>query len=380
MINRPLAEITEQDLLSLVHHGIHEGRTLDYKVALPAQGDTSEFVADVTSFANTDGGDIVYGMNEIGGAASDLIGIQVANLDDERLRLENACRDLTEPRVNGMSLRFVALGNGRHALIVRVARSWNGPHRNNKNRNFFARNSAGKYPLDVNELRQHFLASASLSNRLAEFRGQRIQKINAGRTSVTLNEVDSAVLLIHVVPVGTFLAGETVSVDKKLGRLQQLRPPGLQGAAGGCRVNFDGAVVFAGTEARSRAYVQFFRSGPLEYAASFKKGENGERRIHAKTLENFVGASVLDALDLYKELEATGPYAVMVSLTRCQEYTLIASEESFGGPALTLPGITTPPILIESTDSAITTTTLVGTFEIVWNSFGLTRPLGFNPQ
>ena len=50
-------------------------------------------------------------------------------------------------------------------------------------------------------------------------------------------------------------------------------------------MNFDGAVVFAGTEAQSRAYVQFFRNGPLEYTASFRKGENGERHIHAKTLE-----------------------------------------------------------------------------------------------
>ena len=150
----------------------------------------------------------MYGMDEVGGAATNLVGVQVANLDDERLRLENACRDLTEPRVSGMGLRFVALANGRYALIVRAARSWNGPHRNNRSRNFYARNSAGKYPLDVNELRQHFLASASLSDRLADFRGRRIQKVNGGRTAVTLDADDSAILLIHIVPVGMFLAGE----------------------------------------------------------------------------------------------------------------------------------------------------------------------------
>ena len=75
----------------------------------------------------------------------------------------------------------------------------------------------------------------------------------------------------------------------------------------------------------------------------------------------------MDALNLYREIEATRTSisAVMVSLTRCQDYKLIAPEEAFGGPALSLPGITTPPILIESVDTAITTTIFLGTFEIV---------------
>jgi predicted HTH transcriptional regulator len=66
MIPKPLAEITESDLLGLITNGIAESRTLDYKRSLPGNSDADkkEFLADVSSFANTAGGDLVFGIDE----------------------------------------------------------------------------------------------------------------------------------------------------------------------------------------------------------------------------------------------------------------------------------------------------------------------------
>jgi len=69
MILKLLNAITEEDLQSLITNGVAEGRTIDYKRDLPgnSDGDKKEFLADVSSFANTGGGDLVFGMDEAGG-------------------------------------------------------------------------------------------------------------------------------------------------------------------------------------------------------------------------------------------------------------------------------------------------------------------------
>ncbi len=66
MILRAVNDITENDLLALISDGVAEGRSIDYKRELPgnSDGDKKEFLADASSFANTEGGDLVFGMLE----------------------------------------------------------------------------------------------------------------------------------------------------------------------------------------------------------------------------------------------------------------------------------------------------------------------------
>lgn len=64
MIAKRLSEIEKSDLDALVTNGVSEGKTLDYKLSLPgpSDDDKKEFLADVSSFANAGGGDIVFGI------------------------------------------------------------------------------------------------------------------------------------------------------------------------------------------------------------------------------------------------------------------------------------------------------------------------------
>jgi predicted HTH transcriptional regulator len=66
MIPKPLDHITEADLQALISDAVPEGRTIEYKRALPgnSDGEKKEFLADISSFANTSGGDLIYGMDE----------------------------------------------------------------------------------------------------------------------------------------------------------------------------------------------------------------------------------------------------------------------------------------------------------------------------
>ena len=64
MINVPLEQIDKAVIEEFIANQVQEGKTLEYKEKLPrgAEGDIKEFLADVSSFGNASGGDIIYGI------------------------------------------------------------------------------------------------------------------------------------------------------------------------------------------------------------------------------------------------------------------------------------------------------------------------------
>lgn len=63
LFGKPLLSLLEADLLALVQDQAFEDKHLEYKLTLPggSNDDKKEFLADVSSFANADGGIILYG-------------------------------------------------------------------------------------------------------------------------------------------------------------------------------------------------------------------------------------------------------------------------------------------------------------------------------
>ena len=74
MIPKNINDILGDDLTALITNGVAEGRTIDYNRDLPgnADADKKEFLADVSSLANTVGGDLVFGMDEEQGIPMDI--------------------------------------------------------------------------------------------------------------------------------------------------------------------------------------------------------------------------------------------------------------------------------------------------------------------
>lgn len=204
MIPRPLNDIAEADIEQLKAAGIQEGKFVEFKKDLPGAKDEDkrEFLADVSSFANTDGGEIIYGVEEDQGVITNIIGVTCADFDAEKLRLENLVRDGIAPRI-AIGLGIVACQAGK-LLVVRIEKSWIGPHRVvfRGHDKFYARTSAGKFPLDVSQLRTAFLQSATLSEEINGFRLDRLIDVSNDRAQVSL--IQTATLMLHVVPFGAF--------------------------------------------------------------------------------------------------------------------------------------------------------------------------------
>jgi len=64
MIQKQIDAISKSDIDELIANSDNESKTLEHKQELPGNSDKDkkEFLADVSSFANASGGDILYGV------------------------------------------------------------------------------------------------------------------------------------------------------------------------------------------------------------------------------------------------------------------------------------------------------------------------------
>jgi hypothetical protein len=243
LMSVPIDSITADDLRDLIEDQVMELRVIDYKQELPGRSDEDkrEFLRDVCSFANTAGGDLIYGITESGGTPRALLGVDAdTNVDAEISRLESLIRTGIEPRIPGIQHQPVRLENGKHALVLRVPRSFARPHVvTYKNYwKFYARNSNGKYQMDVGEVRRAFVLSESVADRIRAFRADRLERIGSGETPVPIEGTGRVVL--HMAPISAFDSPTSIFA------LDTERPPLNEGAlrpiigAGSPRYNFDG--------------------------------------------------------------------------------------------------------------------------------------------
>ena len=188
MIGKNIDQITEEDLQALKDNSVSEGKTIEYKQLLPSKSDSGkkEFLADVSSFANASGGDLIFGIatDKKTGTPKSVEGLSIESVDREISRLGNMMRDGIEPRILSVGIQPIPLKNSKVALVIRIPKSWISPHRVSYRGHdkFYSRSSNGKYPLDVAELRIAFNLSETITERIRDFRQDRISKIFANET------------------------------------------------------------------------------------------------------------------------------------------------------------------------------------------------------
>ena len=211
--SKPLDEITETDLQKLVEDHLEENRQLEYKRELPgtADSDKREFVRDVVSFVKSAGGHIAFGIAESNGVPTGLAPISEQRIDGEKQRLESIIRTSIEPTIQGLKIGSVKLGSGC-ALVIEIPRALFGPHMSKNRRAFIGRTPAGKFDLDVNEVRAAFVGAEAASVRLRDFRADRTANIQNGNALWPL--CSSRVVVIHLVPLASFASGYKCEIDK----------------------------------------------------------------------------------------------------------------------------------------------------------------------
>ncbi|HHT7061373.1 TPA: AlbA family DNA-binding domain-containing protein [Bacillus cereus] len=203
MIHKKFAEITLGDIIKLQTDGIEEGKTIDYKLQLHLKDKSArkEFARDVTSFANTEGGDLIIGVSEEKGAITEILGIEVSDKDALRLDIENLLRTSIEPQLPNVEIDFYSIEE-RFVLHIHVSKSYNGPHIVNGTK-FVARNSGGKYELDYTEIKQRFTSSKGIENEMESYHFERLMKIK--RDDGYWETGDGAAIVMHIMPIQSFI-------------------------------------------------------------------------------------------------------------------------------------------------------------------------------
>lgn len=362
--NKELDSIDEDYLQSLIDNKVLERKTLEYKEVLSGNSDAEkrEFLADVSSFANAAGGDLIFGIKEVKGVPTELCGLTIANVDDKKLRLENIIRNGIKPRIPGISIREIPLQSSKVVIIIRIPRSWVLPHMvtfKNLSR-FYSRNSTGKYQLDVPEIRALFALSETTTERIRNFRRGRLSNIVSGETPVALIK-DRPKVILHIIPFGAF--DPSVKFDISI----------LPKRGERFGYNFDGLLKYeAFFQSLADTYLQIFRNGIIESVRVYDF-----EQIPSELYERELLRDLSDYLLLQKRLGIEPPLFIMLSLLDVKGYTMAITRGKTA--AIDRDALPVPEIMIENIDCD-PAEVMRPLFDTVWNAAGWPRSMNYNEK
>jgi hypothetical protein len=364
-----------------------ESQTLEFKRDLPGSMDKDkhELCKDVAGLANSDGGDLIYGIDEKGGAAGAICPATGEPADAAIRRLGQVLDAGIEPRVQGLRLRAVDVPGG-YALVVRVPGSFDGPHcvRANNNRRFVIRNGTGVVDMSFDQIRGAFGRTASLAEKASAFIAERRDRIAVGHTPVAL--LPGPQLALHLVPMAGQAGRRSVDV-------RAVHSTGFTsfvgqdwgGASSG--LNLDGVYVYPGGAHSDGhyGYNQIFRTGALE-GVTLIGGEvelspgKKELAVFALEMSRFVHRWTTRFLASANDWGFAGPALLGIAVLNVQGYSLGigAMFDPFSRAAADRPHLAPPDAWIEDVEVAKVDDLIRPLLDTLWQGFGEDRCLDFD--
>ena len=394
LANKAFNDLNEQDLLDLITLGVPESRSIEYKLQIPgnSDGEKKEFLADISSFANSSGGFLVYGVDESQGLPTSLPGIAGIDTDREILRLESIIQSGLAPRIPGLFIRSILLSNGAAAILIKVAKSWASPHMVTLGgtSRFYSRNSAGKYQLDVYEIRSAVLATEALSNRIKDFCLDRVNKVIVGDTPVPLP--DGAKVILHLIPINYFLSSHPINLafaEENYYRLSNLSSPNYSSPSS-FRINIDGIVTFMVSRDESNlSYTQLFRDGSIEAVSHFllSKERDGQCLIPSIYFEQAIMDNCSRLLGFQRASGIEPPVVIFLTLAGVKGYQMGVSQgvlfqmmPRIANRIIDREIIQSPDVLIENYEGVDLPALLRPIFDSVWNAAGWVGSINYDER
>ena len=129
-----------QDLKNMIKNQIQENTHLDYKrsSALLSKNSRGEIAKDVSAFANSDGGCIIYGIEEDKHLPK-RIDSGVDHNIYTREWLEDVITSNISPRIEGVEIAQIQLSPDYSVYIVDIPKSFRGPHQERISNRYYKR-------------------------------------------------------------------------------------------------------------------------------------------------------------------------------------------------------------------------------------------------
>lgn len=381
MINKQFNEINFNDLEQLGTDTVLEGKTIEYKQQLPDSSDSNrkEFLADISSFANASGGDLIFGITEEKGSPKNINGMEIEDIDSEIRKYENIIRDGIEPRII-FSTRAINISDKKFIFIFRINKSWIGPHRviYKGHDKFYSRNSAGKYALDTNELKNAFNLSQTLTEQIIKFKTERIIQLSAD--NLPLPFYNGGKIILHLIPLESFSPNYSIDLNPIISAPAKLRP--IYASGWSHRINLEGVLSYAESrDGKSHSYVQLYRNGIIEAVEGLILREDKEKKIiPSLTYELELLKSLSELLKLAKELGINMPIVIFLTLVGVKDWEMGVDSSRFDYEdyyKIDRDILQLPETIIESYDIK-SGNILRPMFDLVWNTCGFKRSYNFD--
>lgn len=387
MITKPIKEFVLEDVKNLISGETPESRVLDYKNGSPLANDQDldqdkiELARDVTSFANTSGGHLIYGMEEKGGIPIVSNGFNIENEEDFRNRLDQILQAKIEPRLYGIEYQSVKLENGKYIFIIQIPKSWNGPHavKMKSGYSFYGRHASCKYPFDVSHIRNAFNLHSSLITRIKSFRESQINNIYYNEAALPLH--NNAKIVLHIMPISSFSDIKMHDLEFFYNDYLDYLPPIKNITGMTRRRNLDGLLVFTYKDKDSHpGYVQIHRNGIIEAVDSLILSQQNNLLQAQGVNRSLIPSqayetSVVSALNKYmlaiKRLNINPPIFVGLSLIGVKGYYMGTEINGFTDThPIDRDILFLPEEEINNLDEAAHKI-LKPSFDLVWNACGL---------
>ena len=239
------------DIERIVNNKLSESKSLDYKREINLEkGDEKNILYDIASFANSDGGILVFGVSESkdsdgknNGLPDEIIGLNIDNFDKLILKIEDLIHSSIEPNIPNITIKVLS-NKDKNVLLIAIPKPIGLPRMvtyNNSNK-FYKRRNSGKYLLDIFELNQLFMSNFELTKQIEEYRKERVQDVlNLGFIS-DLDPKNST--FIHIIPISYYTYNQlSLTEDLLLNSIKEkLRP--IDSGSWDSRHNFEGFLLF----------------------------------------------------------------------------------------------------------------------------------------
>jgi len=387
VIQAQLSKIQEKDIDELLRAQVREDRTTEYKSLLSPNSDS--LMKSVSSFANSVGGDLIFGIEAKDGVPMGAPGLNRSAIDKDMLRLMSLSRSALQPplALKDFDFREVPWKNGTAILILRVPQSWARPHQLRNTGLFFGRSPAGAYVLDVSELKELFDMSERLPERTNRFVDEQIKKVIEGRRPVQMittvikpgvaGPYPATKIVFHLIPTSAFSSASRLDVRGNAGKLEgSLKPLGiytgdqdLRSRDLSYRLNLDGWVAYeGGRRGQTPSYIQIFRNGILE-AVHAPDEENGPRNVVLTDYEAKLSKALPDYVKVLSELEIEPPFFLYLTLVNVYGWYLRGEEFRTSEFAFETQIVKAPEVAVSEpgfdTDGA-----LLQLFNVIWQAVG----------
>lgn len=376
--------LTENNIKRLIDNQIQENKSLDYKreLHLSKDGDKKEFLFDISAMYNTDGGCIIYGIeeekdsnNHNTGKPAKITGIECDNSDKLIQQIEDIVKNSTEPSINHLIIKEILVDTLK-VFVIGIPKGLGLPSMvtysgSNK---FFKRRISGKYAVDVYELNQMFIQNQVLSEKANNFRKERIQNVLSQNSIPNLDIQNS--IFIHIIPFG-FLDYQILDFSTAKNSLTlKMRP--IYAGGWDSMYNIDGFATFATSADRKTitSYNQIFRNGVYEMYSTnlfYETRYNNQIGFSGRSFIEETIESIDNGLFVLNEMKIEPPFLISFSFHNVKG-KIMDNDVRHYASEFKQEEIVFPLILVPTYETDIKKA-LKPNFDILWQSFGYSKSI-----